>query len=217
MKWLWRSILILLGLLLVCVVFFFSVNGYVYSRAAPKIKESITTIPVENPPRIAIVFGAGLRDNNSEPSAILYDRILTAVELYRAGRVRKIVVSGDNRKKSYDEPTVMKETAINLGVPAENIIPDYAGRRTYDTCFRAKEIFEIERAILVTQEFHLPRALYLCNALGVESIGVKADRRKYRSPRRMAFRESFSIFSAWFETNIYPWKPVLGKKEPIQP
>lgn len=217
MKWLLRIFLILLACGFAGILFFFLVTRYVYWTTASKIETKVANIKQENPPLIAIVFGAGLRQKNTEPSAILYDRVFTAVELYRAGKVRKLVMSGDNSSKDYDEPTVMKETAMELGVPAENIVLDYAGRRTYDTCYRAKEIFGIKRAVLVTQEFHLPRAVYLCNALGVESVGIKADRRQYARPRRLAFRETFSIFGAWFDLNIYAWKPISGKKEPIQP
>ncbi len=101
-------------------------------------------------------------------------------------------MSGDNPTENYDEPTTMKETAVKLGVPESDVVLDFAGRRTYDTCFRAKEIFEVQKAILVTQEFHQARALYLCSNLGIDSVGITADRQKFRSRIR---RESQS-FSA---------------------
>lgn len=207
-------VLIILGILAAAVLI--GIYFHVRSFAQQKLQTSITEIPVEDPPRVAIVFGALVWDNG-EPSTVLYDRVVTAVELYRAGRVKKILMSGDNPTHQYDEPTVMKDTAVKLGVPEGDIVTDFAGRRTYDTCYRAKEIFEVKRAILVTQEFHQPRALYLCSNIGIDSVGITADRRQYEDTRRWAFREFFSVISAWYEMNFVPFKPIGGEKEPIQP
>jgi SanA protein len=109
----------------------------------------------------------------------LYDRVATAVDVYQRGLVQKLLLTGDNRFVDYNEPEAMRRTAVKLGVPAADLVLDYAGRRTYDSCYRAKEIFGVQRAILVTQAFHLERALYLCDAFGIDSVGVKADRRNY--------------------------------------
>ena len=109
----------------------------------------------------AIVFGAGLWRDGS-PSPVLQDRVATAADLYFSGKVKKILMSGDNRFIYYNEPGAMKKFALSLGVPEEDIVLDYAGRRTYDTCYRARAIFGLKEAILVTQSFHLPRALILC-------------------------------------------------------
>jgi vancomycin permeability regulator SanA len=216
MKWFLRILLGLLAFGAVGLLIVYIVNRQVNSYAAPKMETSITEIPREEPPRVAIVFGAGVRSDGS-PKDALYDRVLTAVELYRAGRVRKLLMSGDNPTHQYDEPTAMKQTAMQLGVPESDIVLDFAGRRTYDTCYRAKEIFEVQKAILVTQEFHQARSLYLCNNLGVESVGITANRRKYLGENYWAFREFFSVFSAWFEINFLPFEPIKGEKEPIQP
>jgi vancomycin permeability regulator SanA len=215
MKWFRRLILsvFVIGLLgLSCI---YLINWQIQSVTDAKLQTSITEIPVENLPRIAIVFGAKVWDDKS-PSTVLYDRIVTAVELYRAGRVKKILMSGDNPTENYDEPTAMKETAIRLGVSETDVVLDFAGRRTYDTCYRAREIFEVKRAILVTQEFHQARALYLCNNLSVDSIGITADRRKYEGERYWKFREFFSRASAWYEMNFVSSEPIGGKKEPIE-
>ena len=207
------SVFVIITLIGLLSVYF--INRYVYSQTADKIKTSITEIPTEEPPRIAIVFGARVWDDGT-PSHVLYDRVLTAVELYRAGRVKKLLMSGDNPTAEYDEPTAMKKTAIELGVPESDIVLDFAGRRTYDTCYRAKEVFEVQKAILVTQEFHQARASYLCSNLGVDSIGITADRRQYQGRRRWAVREFFSVFGAWFEMNFMSFAPIGGKKEPIR-
>jgi vancomycin permeability regulator SanA len=216
MKRFFRILLGLLALGLVGVLTVYIVNLRVKSYANQRLQTSITEIPVEEPPRVAIVFGAGVRSDGS-PKDALYDRIVTAVELYRAGRVRKLLMSGDNPTHRYDEPTAMKQTAMRLGVPEADIVLDFAGRRTYDTCYRAKEIFGVQKAILVTQEFHQARALYLCSNLGIDSVGITANRRKYEGENYWAFREFFSVFSAWFEMNFLPFEPVKGEKEPIQP
>ena len=214
MKWLTRITLIFVFAALVGLSSIYSINNRIQTQAAGKIKDSLTEISTENPPRIALVFGAKVWENG-EPSDALYDRVVTAVELYRAGRVKKILMSGDNSSGNYDEPAAMKTTAVKLGVSAGDIVLDFAGRRTYDTCYRAKEVFEVRRAIVVTQEFHQARALYLCNSLGVDSIGITANRRKYLGENYWAFREFFSTASAWFEVNFLPLKPIGGEKQPI--
>lgn len=214
MKWFRRVILFLLAIGLVGIFAVYLVNRHIQTVGDAKLQTSMTEIPVETPPRIAIVFGAKVWDDKS-PSTVLYDRVVTAVELYRAGRVKKILMSGDNPTENYDEPTAMKDAAVRLGVPETDVVLDFAGRRTYDTCFRAKEIFGIEKAILVTQEFHQPRALYLCNNLGVDSVGITADRRKYEGEKYWSFREFFSQASAWYEINFVSFAPIGGEKEPI--
>jgi SanA protein len=102
----------------------------------------------------------------------LEDRILFAANLYRNGKVQTILMSGDRRSDSYDEPAAMRTYAIKLGVPEKAIILDNAGFRTYDTCYRAKNIFHLDEAILVTTDYHLPRALFLCNSLGIDATGI---------------------------------------------
>ncbi len=126
--------------------------------------------------RVAIVFGAGL-NRDGTATTVLKDRVETAAILYRTGKIKKVLMSGDNRFLDYNEPGAMKAYAIELGVPERDIVLDYAGRRTYDTCYRAQEIFQLDSAILVTQQFHLPRALYTCNYQGLDAVGVAADLR----------------------------------------
>lgn len=168
------------------------------------------------PARAAIVFGAGLTSSGA-PTAVLKDRVTTAVNLYQAGKVEKILMSGDNRFIYYNEPGAMKSYALELGMPEEDIVLDYAGRRTYDTCYRAGEIFQLDQAILVTQKFHLPRALYTCNALGLDSVGVEADLRHYRDEGFWKVREIMASLVAFFQVHLTRPEPVLGDKEPIFP
>src|SRR5207237_52004 len=136
MKWFKRILLMILAVSLIALLSVYLVNRHIHSVSDAKIRTSITEIPVEEPPPVAIVFGARVWDSG-EASPVLYDRVLTAVELYRAGRVKKLLMSGDNPTANYDEPTAMKKTAMQLGVPENDIVLDFAGRRTYDTCYRA--------------------------------------------------------------------------------
>lgn len=165
---------------------------------------------------IAIVFGAGLHWDGS-PTSVLRDRVRAAVELYDQDKVQKLLFSGDNRYVDYNEPGAMLDFALELGVPEENIVLDYAGRRTYDTCYRANAIFKVNKAILVTQRFHLPRALFLCDQMGIITQGVESDLRDYSkySLRYWNLREIFATMSAiwdvWFKHPI----PVLGEELPI--
>lgn len=166
--------------------------------------------------RVAIIFGAGLRRDGS-PTAVLRDRVETSARLYFNGKVEKLLMSGDNQTIEYNEPEAMRRYAIALGVPEEAIVLDYAGRRTYDTCYRAKAIFGVESALLVTQKFHLPRALFLCNALGVKAVGVEANN-NYYSKRSLFFwniREQFATFTAFLDVFVEKPTPILGQAEPI--
>jgi vancomycin permeability regulator SanA len=208
------KIIFLLGVIIVSLVIVAQVN--VRSAVRDRLYTSVADVPAEDPPRIAIVFGASVWPNG-EPSPVLNDRVATAVDLYKAGKVRKLLMSGDNPTQGYDEPTTMKNTAVKMGVPESDIVMDFAGRRTYDTCYRAREIFDIKKAILVTQEYHQPRAIYLCGNMGIDSIGITSDRYRYKEENYWRFREFFSVISAWFEINFLPFKPVGGEKEPIQP
>ena len=172
--------------------------------------------PVEDAPetRVAIVFGAAVYENG-RLSAILRDRMDVAIQLYQQGSVEKLLVSGDNRFVEYDEPTAMMEYAIAQGVPAEDIQPDFAGRRTYDTCYRAKHVFQVDEAILVTQQFHLPRALFTCRQLGISGTGVAADLQLYRGARWYELRETGATGMALWDIIQRNPAPVLGDPIPI--
>jgi len=202
-------ILIILGILVLAIsrlVTGLYAHGKVYSASE---------VPVR---RVAIVFGAGLWRNGS-PTPVLADRVTQAANLYFAGKVEKLLMSGDNRFVDYNEPEAMRRLAISLGVPNDAIVLDYAGRRTYDTCYRAKVIFKVDQAILVTQAFHMPRAIYLCNLLGVDSLGVNSDLQTYRKSSLLYWnaRELFATAAAMWDVNIGHPIPVLGKQEPIFP
>jgi SanA protein len=167
--------------------------------------------------RVAIIFGAGLT-RSGEATPVLKDRVETGARLYISGKAEKLLMSGDNRFVEYNEPEAMRQYALSLGVPDKDIVLDYAGRRTYDSCYRAKEIFGVKEAILVTQKFHLPRALFLCNALGLDGVGVEANNLVYlkRSLLFWNLRELPATVTAFADVLTRPL-PVLGDPEPIFP
>ncbi len=160
---------------------------------------------------VASVFGAGIeRDGRLSP--ILADRVEAAIRLYQAGKVRKLLMSGDNRFAWYDEPTRMYEYAVARGVPAADIVHDFAGRRTYDTCYRAGAIFGVREAVLVTQRYHLPRALFTCRSMGIDAVGLAADRRVYQGNPYYQARDLVATLVAWWEVKIAHPQPVLGDR-----
>ncbi|HEY9864851.1 MAG TPA: ElyC/SanA/YdcF family protein [Candidatus Obscuribacterales bacterium] len=165
---------------------------------------------VPNKP-VAIVFGAGVWADGT-PTPMLADRVEGAVELYRLGRVNKILMTGDNGTPEYNEVVAMQQYAERLGVPNKDIRLDYAGFSTYESCYRAKAIFGIERAVLITQKYHLPRAVYTCNQLGIESVGLGTpDWGKFRddSMRFYTQREILAVIKAILELHIVRPKPTF--------
>ncbi len=131
------------------------------------------TASVPNRP-VAIVLGAGVRPDGL-PSYLLAQRLDLAVELYEAGSVQAVLVTGDNGVDHYNETDTMRDYLLDAGVPADRVVGDYAGFSTWDSCARANEVFGVEQATVVTQEFHLPRAVSLCGAAGIDVVGVGAS------------------------------------------
>ncbi len=165
---------------------------------------------------VGIVFGAGYWPSGAL-SLILQERLDAAIELYETGRVEKLLFSGDNRVVDYNEPARMREYALDQGVPDEDIVLDYAGRRTYDTCYRAREIFGVREATLVTQRYHLPRALETCRGLGLDAVGFSANRYHHRGTYliRYRLREIPALWLAWWQVYVTRPQPVLGEPLPI--
>lgn len=168
--------------------------------------------------RVALVFGAGIRQDGS-PSAMLADRVQAAIALYEAGHVRKLLMTGDNSSVYYNEVVAMQRYAVAHGVPMEDITLDYAGFSTYESCYRAREIFGVEHAILVTQNYHLSRAVYTCRRLGIESIGLGTPDWGVYPLRAVSFytlRETLATFKALWQLHVTrPLPTFLGPYEGI--
>ena len=163
-----------------------------------------------NPAPIAIVLGASVKLDGS-PSDALSDRILTATELYQAGKVEKILMTGDDGAFHADEVDAMARTAREAGVPERDILIDGHGYRTYESCKRAVQVYDIRNAIIVTQRFHLGRALYLCDHFGMTVQGLAADKRSYKDIIKFTLRDFAASVKAWWDLNIMePASPITG-------
>jgi SanA protein len=178
-----------------------SVNYYVKSSTKKQIYYSLKKFPKND---VGIIFGAGI--NGDQPSKYLKDRLDAGILLYKANRINKILLSGDNGRDEYDELTVMKNYCFNHGVDTTKIFIDYAGFDTYSTMYRAKHIFNIKKATLISQEYHLNRAIYIGRKLGIKSVGYSANQGDYLGYKYVTFREYASIFKAFFD--------VLRNREP---
>jgi len=183
-----------------------------YADRKTEIIATVPSVPV------VIVPGAGLSADGT-PSAPLRDRVHAAVDLYMAGKAQKILMSGDNSTVYYNEPESMRQYALSLGVPDEDIVLDYAGRRTYDTCYRAREIFGIQTAIITTQPYHMPRAVFLCDRLGIQITGVEVVQSRYVRARYIFWqvREVFATLAAVWDIYVAKPLPILGQPEYIFP
>ena len=190
------------------------IAGGIYGNVQAAGKQCYQPADVPAAP-VAVVFGCGY--SAAGPSPVMYDRVATAAELYHAGKVRKLLMTGDNSQQNYNEPEMMRRTALRLGVPDKDIAMDYAGFCTYDSVYRAKAVFGISSAILVSQAYHLPRALFIARQLGLNAVGAAAEPR--RAPvnfGRWQPREVLSCEAAWFEARYLRPRPrFLGKSEPI--
>ncbi|MCX5382630.1 vancomycin high temperature exclusion protein [Streptomyces sp. NBC_00083] len=161
---------------------------------------------------VAVVFGAGLW--KGEPSPYLAGRLDAAVRLYRAGKVKAVLVTGDNSRTDYDEPDAMRGYLVRHGVPGTRVVADFAGFDTWDSCVRAKKVFGVDRAVLVSQGFHIRRAVALCEAAGVRSYGVGVDAAHDVTWYYGGTREVFAAGKALLDVVVEPDPTFLGPREP---
>lgn len=161
-----------------------------------------------------LVLGCGVWEGG-QPSHMLEDRLKRSLELYDLGVSQKLLMSGDHGRTDYDEVNVMKSFALDAGVPSENVFMDHAGFSTYESMYRAREIFQAEKIVIVTQEYHLYRALYIARQMGMEAYGVASDYRNYANQSALDFREVLARVKD-FGTCIFKPKPTyLGEAIPI--
>ena len=160
-----------------------------------------------------IILGAGIWGD--KPSPMLEDRLLEGIKLYQNGVSDKIIMSGDHGRKEYDEVNIMKEYAIEKGIPSENIFMDHAGFSTYESICRAKDIFQAKKVVIVTQKYHLYRALYIANKLGLEAYGVGADPRQYVGAFNREVREILARDKDFIKCIFKPEPTYLGDIIPV--
>jgi vancomycin permeability regulator SanA len=184
--------------------------GWMYVTSGRQ-RMSAATVPATP---VGIVFGAGAPQGR--PSPMLIGRLDLGLRLYRSGTVQVLLVTGDNSRSHYNEPLVMRDYLVGRGMPRDRIVLDYAGFTTWDSCVRAKKIFGVDHAILITQRFHLPRALTLCRAVGIEAWGVGDDSRPYApvATTLSYLREVPAAVKAVYALVMRPDPRFLGPREP---
>lgn len=203
--------LLCLAVLGTCAVL--GINGYVKWRASANIltpEEAASLTDVD----CILVLGCFVRDNGV-PSDMLEDRLKRGVELYNMGAAPKLLMSGDHGQTDYDEVDAMKRYAVDAGIASQNVFMDHAGFSTYESIYRAIEVFQAKKIIIVTQQYHLYRALYIAEVFGLEAYGVSSDYRSYSSQLSRDFREVLARVKD-FGTGIFKPKPTyLGEAIPI--
>ena len=202
----------IIKLLLIIILIIILINAYmiVVTKKLILNKDKITKDNIE----CIVVLGAGIR--NGGPSPMLEDRLLTAIELYNSGVTNKILVTGDHEYADHDEVNVMKNYLKEHGIPSENIFMDHAGLSTYDSIYRASKVFKTNRFIIVTQKYHLYRALYISKALNINAYGVSATKREYVNQRKRDIREVAARVKDFFKCIARPSPTYLGEVTSIK-
>lgn len=200
-------ILIITGIL--ALAFTLLINLYIKVSVNDRIitEEKASSIDAD----CILVLGAGVW-NNGNPSAMLEDRLLQGIKLYKNGASDRLLMSGDHGRKEYDEVNVMKQFSIDRGITSEHIFMDHAGFSTYESLYRARDIFEAKKIIIVTQKYHLYRALYIADKLGIEAYGVASNPRRYAGQTRMSSREILARVKDFFSVIIKPEPTYLGEQ-----
>ena len=206
-----KRILKIIGIIIaIGAIIILGINVYVKCSVNKKI---VDVNNINGNYDVILVLGAGLR--NGKPSPVLKDRLDTAYELYEDGYSKKIIVSGDHGKKYYDEVNVMKNYLLDKGVESNDIFMDHAGFSTYESVYRAKEIFLTNNIIIVTQQFHLYRSLYIANKLGLDAIGVSATLRNYSGSVKFELREILARDKDFVKVMFKPEPTYLGDTIPV--
>ncbi len=200
------------AIIIISAAFVFGINFYVTSSVAGQIVTQSEYASLSDVDCI-IVLGAGIW--NGSPSPMLEDRLTEGIDLYKRNVSDKLIMSGDHGRKDYDEVNIMKDYAIKKGVPSEDIFMDHAGFSTYESLYRAKNIFKANKVIIVTQKYHLYRALYVAKQLGLEAYGAGADPRKYVGATYRELREVLARNKDFVNCILKPKPTYLGDAIPV--
>ncbi len=207
------TLLILLIIGIASATFLISVNSYTLKVGKAGIVTEDKAAGLEDADCI-VVLGCGVYENGS-PSPMLADRLQVGIKLYEKGAAPKIIMSGDHGREDYDEVNVMKQYAVDRGVPSEDIFMDHAGFSTYESIYRAKEIFRAKKIIIVSQEYHLSRALTIAKELGLEAVGVSADLREYSGQQKREVREVIARSKDFIFAKVKAKPTYLGETIPV--
>jgi SanA protein len=208
------KLVIILSLVLVLfAAVFLIINAVVISEAAPYVFgiEDIDSIDKAD----CVIVPGALVYGDDRLSMVLRDRVDYAISLYNAGKAGKLLFSGDHGRTNYDEVNAMMDYAIKKGVPKEDIFLDHAGFSTYESMYRARDVFQVKSCIIVTQKFHVSRSVYIARALGLDAVGVNSDPRAYSNATRDAIRESLARVKDFFSVILLPEPKYLGDAIPI--
>ncbi len=204
---------ICLGLGLLGCLAIFGINGIVTGTTRDNILSPEEAANLQDVDCI-LVLGCGLREDGS-PSDMLHDRLQRAVELFQAGAAPKLLMTGDHGRTNYDEVNAMKSYAVEAGISPTDVFMDHAGFSTYESIYRAKAIFQAEKIIIVTQEYHLYRALYIAEQFGLEAYGVSSDYRVYWNQTARDIREVLARVKDFAISIFKPEPTYLGETIPI--
>ena len=204
-----KFFIVVLCVVLTLALAVFGVDAYVKSTASKNIITPEQAEKLQNVDCI-IVLGCQVHPDGN-PSIMLNDRIQRGVELYKLGVSQKIIMSGDHGQAEYDEVNAMKQTAIDLGVDSSDVFMDHAGFSTYETVYRAKEIFGAKRVVIVTQQYHLYRAVYIAKQLGLEAYGVNSDFHEFRGQIFNDVREILARNKDFIKCIYKPEPTYLGE------
>lgn len=201
----------LLRLIIIVILLLLIINTYIILSTKKQII-NIDQIQIEDVDCI-LILGAGIRRNR--PSPMLEDRLITGINLYNNQISNKILVSGDHTNDDYDEVNVMKNYLIENNIPTSNIFMDHLGISSYDSIYRAKKIYKANKIIIVTQEYHLYRALYIANQLDIEAYGISATKNNYHGQAKRDIREFLARIKDFFKCIFKPESTYLGEVYPI--
>ena len=203
---------ILIAIAIIGVILVLSINFYVIGTVKEKTIKDDDYSSLKNMDCI-LILGAGIWGDS--PSPMLQDRLDEGIKLYNEGVAPKIIMSGDHGREGYDEVNIMKEYAINKGIPSEDIFMDHAGFSTYESIYRAKEIFDADNIVIVTQEYHLYRALYIADKLDINAYGINSDPRQYSGQLFREIREVLARNKDFINCVIKPEPTYLGESIPV--
>lgn len=212
-KYLIRIILTLLTLSILAIISAFIINSYVKSSASDHIYTA-DALPEGAQYDCILVLGCGVQPNGV-PTAMLEDRLKRGIALYKAGVAPKILMSGDHGQVSYDEVNTMRNYALDQGIPPEDIFMDHAGFSTYESMYRARDIFCAKKILIVTQKYHLYRAVYIANSLGLDASGIDSDYRQYIGQNYRDIRELAARYKDFFTCLFQPEPTFLGESIPV--
>ncbi len=187
-----------IGLFFICCSLFLGYTNFVIVENKNLIYHNLEELPQRE---IALIFGGGMEPDGSQ-SDMQLDRVKTGIDLYKKGKVKKLIMTGDDGGNRVNEVDAMKLYAIQQGIPIHDIAVDPHGYRTYESCYREANVYELEKVVAVSQDFHLPRIIYFCSHFGIDTIGFSADYQGFKQTDKNRIREMLARLKGWWQVNV---------------